>query len=645
MARPPEPRATDGAPWHAPRVRRDVAVTRRAVHVTMPDGVRIAVDVHLPADRPGARLPTVMRQTRYFRGIHLRRPFARPGIEFLLDHSAPARRRFLAAGYACVDVCARGSGASFGSRLCPWSPDEIADGARVVDWIVAQPWSNGVVGATGVSYDGTSADFLLVNQHPAVRAIVPRFSLFDAYPDVAFPGGIHLSWFTERWRTFNQALDDNRLDRAFSLMIRHQAQALADVPARRGPLARAALRAADTDGAQELARRLLTRVATGVRRVDGDAGALLAAAIEEHRANFDVHEGAARVVYRDDAEISPDVPEATIDFFSPHTHVDRIAGSGAAVYSYSGWFDGGYANAAVKRFLTLPAERSSLLLGPWDHGGTQNVSPSSPTHRAAFDHEGEMLRFFDRHLRGVEDDEAPRVRYFTMVEDRWKNAPTWPPPHARVHALHLDADRRLSKAAPVEEGVDEHRLAVDVGTGRRSRWRSLLGLLPPTGYGDRGPVGRRLLVYRGARLERSLEVTGHPVVSLHARVDGDDAYLFAYLEDEHPDGRVDYVTEGHLRALHRRVSEAPHGHVGPYHSFRRADAAPLDPEVDAELRFALLPVSWRYRAGHRVRLAIAGSDVDHFRSLGRAPTIAVRRGGSRGSRLELPVVEGGGAFW
>ena len=30
---------------------------------------------------------------------------------------------------------ARGSGASFGYRPCPWSPDEVADYGQIIDWI------------------------------------------------------------------------------------------------------------------------------------------------------------------------------------------------------------------------------------------------------------------------------------------------------------------------------------------------------------------------------------------------------------------------------------------------------------------------------------------------------------------------------
>ncbi|WP_114137935.1 CocE/NonD family hydrolase, partial [Klebsiella pneumoniae] len=172
-------------------------------YVTMRDGVRIAIDLYLPAGlTSAARLPAILHQTRYYRSLQLRWPLRMLLGGKPLQHIAAdkrCRRRFVASGYAWVDVDVRGSGASFGARVCEWSSDEIRDGAEIVDWIVRQPWCNGTVAALGNSYDGTSAELLLVNQHPAVRVIAPRFSLFDVYTDIAFPGGIHAAWFTDTW--------------------------------------------------------------------------------------------------------------------------------------------------------------------------------------------------------------------------------------------------------------------------------------------------------------------------------------------------------------------------------------------------------------------------------------------------------------
>jgi predicted acyl esterase len=118
--------------------------------------------------------------------------------------------------------------------------------------------------------------------------------------------------------------------------------------------------------------------------------------------------------------------------------------------------------------------------------------------------------------------------------------------------------------------------------------------------------------------------------------------FIAYLEDVAPDGRGPLVSEGMLWALHRRLQPAsgPLGGIVPLHSFRRADAWPLVPGEVAELQFDLLPTSYRFRAGHAIRLALAGADRDHFAQIpaGAAPTWWVQRHARAPSHLMLPVV-------
>jgi putative CocE/NonD family hydrolase len=602
----------------------------------MRDGVRLAVDVHLPDHRAGERLPTILRQTRYYRGIAFNEPFRRLPIQWLIDHAALTRDRFVANGFAWVDVCVRGSGASFGQRPCPWSPEETADGKDLVDWIVRQPWSDGKVGATGVSYDGTTAEMLLVNRHPNVLAAAPRFSLYDTFADVAFPGGIHLAWFTELWSRFNRALDAGELDAAFATMIGLQLDALAGW-LDEGLVSRALRRIAASPDAR--GRRALMRIiAQGVRPVDNS----LNEAIADHRDNFDVHAGASAIDCRDDQVNFGGIDGATIDLFSPHTYGRELQASGVPILSFSGWLDGAYQHSAIKRFRTVRTPGSQLIVGPWDHGGMHNVSPHERSHKAGFDQDGALVRFFAHHLRGddngVSDD--PPVRYFSVGDERWKGTTTWPPPEV-IPARWYFVDRGLEREPPNSTvGVDAYRIDPEVGTGRRSRWASLLGMIIPLGYGERAEAGRRMLVYRSPPLSDALNVAGHPVVELHMSAEKDDAHVFVYLEDESADGRVEYVTEGQLRALHRHVSDhaATYDSVAPFRTCERKDARPLVSGQIEVLRFDLLPIAWRFAKGHRIRLAIAGTDRDHFKAPPHLQTLAFHRSSAHPSFIELPVV-------
>jgi predicted acyl esterase len=79
------------------------------------------------------------------------------------------------------------SGASFGSWPYAYSDTEVKDGAEVVDSIVRQPWSDGVVGTWGYSFESVSALLLLSKGHPAVKACFFDRGAFDVYEEFTNP--------------------------------------------------------------------------------------------------------------------------------------------------------------------------------------------------------------------------------------------------------------------------------------------------------------------------------------------------------------------------------------------------------------------------------------------------------------------------
>lgn len=591
----------------------------RSLYLTMRDGTRIAIDVYAPS-QPG---PAIVRQTRYLRSLSVRVA----ALRRVFDLYARTRRAFLGAGYAWIDVDVRGTGASTGTWPCPWSRDEVADGAEVVEWIVQQPWSNGRVGSLGISYDGTAAEMLGTTGHPALRAIAPMFSLYDVYTDVAFPGGIHLAWFTGAWSRYNAALDRNAYHEAMAGSLHLIGRAGVASPSRRGlerilaPLAR---------NRNELALApLLAAGVRGVRPVEGDTGALLAEAIRAHAANVDIHAGALAIDHRDQRGISTVFPDETIDHFSPHRYRAEALASGAAIYSISGWRDGAYQQSAIARFAEVRTPGSRLLLGPWVHSGKLRIVPFGVAEPTRFDFDAELLAFFDEHLwaRPPREPAAP-VRWYTMVEERWKSGTSWPPP-SRETVFHLAGSRALGHEAPPEEAAsDVVHESGESGTGERSRWRSLISLVPGD-YPDRRARDARLVYWETPPLDRALEVTGQPSVVLYiAWDDADDGHVFAYLEDVAPDGRVAYVTEGQLRALFRDTPR----------TFTRANARPVHAGAIEAIAFPLLPISWLFQRGHRVRLVIAGADRDHFEVLSPR-TFRVHRSRAHPSRLIVPAID------
>jgi putative CocE/NonD family hydrolase len=578
--------------------------TPASCYVTMRDGVRLALDVYLPEgaqpDRP-QRFPTVVVLTPYYRRFKVTGPGAEPS-----PNIAIYRDMFVPRGYALVTVDVRGCGASFGTRDCFRSPRERDDHREVVDWIVAQPWSDGVVGSTGISYLGAAACFLASTGHPAVKAVAPLFAVHDTYADHVFPGGIKCTTVTENYDALVTALD---------LDLRDQ---LAPYP------------------------YFNDKRYAGPQPVDEDAdGTLAAAAIEEHKDSFRMRDLAPEFAFREEAA-SHD-PNMHSGAFSPYWYLAQVPGQ-VNIYSVSGWYDGSaFVNGSIARFLSNPGADNRLLLGPWDHGARTNGSPwrdGPPQPR--FPVLGEVLRFFDEHLAGMATglrDEAP-VHFHTVREEKWQAAATWPPHDARTR-LHFAQDGQLLPQAPTAASTASYKVSFAIGTGRNSRFERL-GALPVLDYyNDWNGREDRMLTFATAPFQRQTELSGHATVQLHVSTSEHDASVFVYLSEVDASGRSWYITEGSLRLLHRAEAQPPASYRAnwPYRSFRREDAKHMRPGAPETARFALLPISWTLQAGSRLRVAIAGADADHFAQVphGRPPQLQFTLGGENGSFIDLPL--------
>ena len=61
------------SPYQSQTQGEDISYTRTSRYLTMRDGIKLAVDVYLPASwQTGQRLPTMFHQTRYWRAMAYR---------------------------------------------------------------------------------------------------------------------------------------------------------------------------------------------------------------------------------------------------------------------------------------------------------------------------------------------------------------------------------------------------------------------------------------------------------------------------------------------------------------------------------------------------------------------------------------------
>jgi putative CocE/NonD family hydrolase len=377
--------------------------------------------------------------------------------------------------------------------------------------------------------------------------------------------------------------------------------------------------------------------------VDADPDrSLLRLAVEGHKENHHVDELMQGVVYRDDPM---EIIGKTFDDMLVYPKRAVIEETGVPLDIWGSWMDANTADTVIRHFTTFKNPVRGVI-SAWSHGGgsfhSPYAPPGTPLEIPRPNQLYEILRLMDQHFHGIDSHLPERILfYYTMGEETWKSTTVWPLPNTRKRIWHLDNAHTLSKHAAEEGGKDDYQVDFEVTTGEQNRWWTEMGGGPIT-YGDRAEPDHKLLVYNSTPLEEDTEITGYPVVNLYVTSTEEDGAFFVYLEDIDPEGKVTYITEGMLRAMHRKVSteEPPYKVFGPYHTYQRMDGAPLVPGEVAELRFALMPTSVLIRKGHRIRLAIACADKDTFQRVPDSgdPAIQVHFGGNFASSLELPVV-------
>jgi uncharacterized protein len=554
-------------------------------YLEMRDGIQLAADICLPEKlEKDKKIPTILYLTRYVRSFETKFPFSLLAKTLFGQITKKEIEFFTSYGYAVVIIDVRGTGASYGTRHMEFSPEEVEDGREIVDWIISQNWSNKKVGSTGISYLGTTAEMLLVNQHPNVKACIPRSSIFDLYNDIAFPGGVRHGKFIEVWRDTTFSLDKNNLKYigAFAnMVIKNPNPIKAD-----------------------------------------KQGKLYQTAHAQHQSNFDIFSGMYKITFRND--IHPDLGRS-INEFSVHYYKDKIEKSKTPIYRIGGWYDGALANSAIKGFLST--ENSvKLLIGPWDHGPAQHISPFIYSNKKTFSVWTEMLRFYDYYLKDIDNGimDEPPISYYAMGKEQWRHVYDWMPADSKYKSFLFSADNKIAeKPAQKTEGCLHYVIDKNFGTSGGARWNSLTikyRYNRRIAYSDWTKRTKNLLHFTSEPLTKNMELTGHAAAEIYLSTDAKDVQLFVYVSSVDKSGKATHITEGQFRGLHRKESnkKSPVPTFAPYHTFNKEDALEWIPNKAEKMHFELIPTSHLIKKGDRIRISIAGADADHFDEIDEA---------------------------
>lgn len=599
-------------------------IVSKNVMVTMRDGIRLATDIYRPArdgELVAGRYPTIVCITPYDKGERRYTEIA----DFFVPH-----------GYAVVLQDMRDRHRSEGTKQYFHSatPHTGEDGYDTIEWIAAQPWSNGRTGMVGSSYAAIIQVRTALEAPPHLTAIWP-----DAVPTNVFHnqtregGAMQLHMF---WALYIHAAD---------------AQDVTNDPEKQN------------DVWNDL--RNLRKLFWGWPYGKGELALRHVPALDETLENY-----TTRGAYD---EWWADKVNNYTAFWPDHADVP--------ITLTTGWFDG-FPHADTEYFTAMKAKNASpprLVVGPWSHVGmrgdatwTLDVDFGDSSRWGVKRYFDEQLDYFNRWLpdnaTGQPALEAP-VRIFVMGGGsgrktelgkldhggHWRDEQEWPLARARQETLYLQSDGGLTGELPPADAetrqftydpedpvptIGGNYCAVgefpDEGSDIEPMWARLLNpalrlrnIMTP-GPADqkesaayftaREPYQRLsdradVLVYQTQPLAEAVEVTGKAEVELWIASSAIDTDFTAKLvdvyppNDDYPEGYDMLVNDSIIRTRFREGWDRE---------------VMLEPGTAYKVKIELPPTSNVFAAGHRIRLDVSSSN---FPRLERNPNTGEPIGG------------------
>ncbi|HKP30042.1 MAG TPA: CocE/NonD family hydrolase, partial [Gemmatimonadales bacterium] len=461
----------------------------------------------------------------------------------------------VARGYAVVAQDVRGRYASDGAYRA--YQQEGKDGYDTIEWAAAQPWSNGSVGTFGLSYPGAVQWLAAIESPPHLKAMVPAMT-FASPTHFWYTGGVwDNSWISWIWN--NIAPD---LRKRAGLPGAKTAAEARDTWAREGRALQSALPLGKMEAFRGLAEWY-----------------------------YDWMTHPAYDPWWDWAELT--------------NKYDRVS---AAVLNLSGWHDEAYGPAgATTNFAGLvrsrggnsATARTHLVVGPWTHG----IGPISRTRSgerdmgaaAALDYDELVLRWMDRWVKDTDNevDREPPVRVYAMGAGEWRTGDSWPLKGVEQVSLYLGGQaggRAGGQVSPSSTFVSNPADPV------RDPYAEQAGAHDYRSLSERDDV----LVFETEPLTSDLEVVGPISAELYVSVDQVDTDLWVKLLDVSPDGTAYNLMSPGLDVLRASYREM------------KPKRALLEKDKVYKLELPNLLTGNRFKAGHRLRIAVMASFMPHM---------------------------------
>jgi putative CocE/NonD family hydrolase len=587
--------------------------------LAMRDGVKLFTAVYRPKDC-SARYPILLQRTPYSIA-----PYG--AAEYKSASDLAPSEDFVRDGYIFVFQDARGAHKSEGDWVDMRPPlsaaaakrgvDETTDTYDTIEWLLKNvPGNNGNVGQWGISYPAWYSVMGMLRPHPALKAVSPQATTADAFiGDDFHHNGVFiltgLIW-TQRMSIAGQA----RLDPSSPLSkIEYGTPWSYEFFLGAGPPAEMSQK--------YFGGRLMRLWSDFIEHPDYDGY------------------------------------WKSRDFLAPLENI-RLP-----VLNVAGWFDEFDMYGAFATYQGIerknPGNRSTLVAGPWRHGGwTEDDGASLGDMRfgeptSEYFKKRVVFPFFQHHLKGHPGWDSTEAVVFETGGNRWHHLERWPPRGVTPRKLYFQPDGRLSFDAPMEhgEGASDSYVSdpakpvpftTEISMEEGYRW-----MVADQRYAYSRPD---VVSWQTEPLTHDVTIAGSILAELFVSTTGTDSDWYVKLIDVHPSGAPGpdtgtgkVVMGGYQMMLGFEVMR------GRYReSFERP--VPMAPGAVTGLSFRLWDKFHTFKKGHRMMVQVQSSMFPFFErnpqvfmstyhareSDYRKTTQKVHRSAEAPSHLVLPVL-------
>ena len=520
--------------------------------VPMRDGVRLAADVYLP-EKEGS-VPVVLVRTPYGK-----------------SNDTEPYYRFVQRGFGVVIQDVRGREDSEGEWLPMYY--EVEDGDDTLNWIAAQPWSNGDAAMTGGSYLGYVQWAAAASGNPHLKAMLSSVCSGSPFVDVPRRGGC----FNSGMLAWAFAVSGQRMDA--EKMVRDDWDEVLNIR----PL-------------EDLAPKAL---------------------------GYDVPFLRKWISHMDCDEL-----------WQRGSWKNRFGTRRVPALIMSGWFDDNGMGTTEALDLYADYDEKKVILGPWMHSGNANYDIHGfalGNNALRYDMDLICFAWLERHVNGVDNgiEKTPKVEYYTMGSNEWKSADNWPVPGTKELVLYLDGDGtdgpdqeqqtgNKGCAASHQEQPEGRSCAAAENRGRLTKEKILAAgediylydpedppvhiidmseneLEVPEDYTEE-EKRKDILCYSTQRLVKDLTITGDALAKIYISSDCEDTDLVVRITDVDENGRSMKLADGVISVRYRNQFIYPEF---------------MEPGKVYPVEIRTTKLSHTFKKGHKLRVTVT-SGAENF---------------------------------